>query len=197
LEFELYISGIGGQGVQLVAKTLALATLAEGRYAMLTGEYGSLMRGGSSLATVILGNAPLQALPVIPQARAALVLHHQYWEAPRQRLRNGALVAVDESIAGHLPPMPAQTIVLVPATQIATRCNAPMAAGMALLGGFAALTGVAKVDSLVAAMKQIVPSYRRQHIETNERALREGAGSVQAGGMPICLNGAPAASGTR
>jgi Pyruvate/2-oxoacid:ferredoxin oxidoreductase gamma subunit len=188
LEFELYIAGIGGQGVQLIAKTLALATLAEGRFAMLTGEYGSLMRGGSSLATVVLGNAPLRALPVIPQARAALVLHHMYWEAPRQRLRNGALVAIDEAIAAHLPPMPAQVIVRIPATQIATRSGAPMAAGMALLGGFSALTGLIGIDSLVEAMKKIVPPYRRQHLETNEKALRGGADSVQAGAMPIDLD---------
>jgi 2-oxoglutarate ferredoxin oxidoreductase subunit gamma len=188
LEFELYISGIGGQGVQLVAKTLALAGLTEGRHAMLTGEYGSLMRGGSSLASVVIGNAPLRALPVIAQARAALVLHQLYWEAPRRRLRPGALIAVDEAIYCHLPQMPEQHVVRIPAMRIATQIGNPMAAGLALLAGFAALTGLVKTENLIAAMKQIVPSYRREHLETNEQALRLGADSVAAGSLSINLD---------
>ena len=47
-----------------------------------------------------------------------------------------------------------------------------MAAGFVMLAGLATLTGIVAIDSLVAAMKQLVPSYRRQHIETNDRALR-------------------------
>jgi 2-oxoglutarate ferredoxin oxidoreductase subunit gamma len=189
LEFELYICGIGGQGIQLLAKALALAALSEGRHVMLTGEYGSLMRGGSSLASVVIGNEPLQGLPVISQARAALVLHQAYWASRQGRLRHGALIAVDAAIADHLAPMPAQWLVRVPATQIAGQIGNPLAAGLVLLGGFAAMTCLVGIDSLVEAMRQIVPAYRREHLQTNDEALRRGAGSVTAGSWRVDLEG--------
>lgn len=180
MEWELYMAGIGGQGIQLMARVLALAGIAEQRHVQVTAEYGYTMRGGSSLATVVLGNAPLRALPVIAAARSALIMHHAYWDAPRQRLRPGALLVADDAIADKLPAMPEHTLVVVPASRIAKDIGNPMVAGLALLSAYAAVTGLVQVDSLVSAMKQVVPSYRRQHVETNERALREGAASATA-----------------
>ena len=51
---DLLLTGIGGQGIQLCAKTLALAGTAEGLDAMLTAHYGGQMRGGMTEATVVL-----------------------------------------------------------------------------------------------------------------------------------------------
>ena len=52
------------------------------------------------------------------------------------------------------------------------------------------LTGIVEVESLIAAMKQLVPAYRRQHVETNERALRAGADAAAPGLAPIAFQAA-------
>ena len=54
MEFAFFVSGVGGQGVQLMCKVMALAATAENRYAMLSSDYGGQMRGGSSLGTVVV-----------------------------------------------------------------------------------------------------------------------------------------------
>jgi Pyruvate/2-oxoacid:ferredoxin oxidoreductase gamma subunit len=190
VEWELYMAGIGGQGIQLMAKVLALAGMAEQRHAMVTAEYGYTMRGGSSLATVVLGNAPLRALPVIAQGRSALIMHHAFWDAPRKRLRPGSLLVADAAIAEQLPAMPEHTLITVPATRIAIDIGNPMVAGLALLSAYATITGLVHTESLVDAMKQVVPSYRRQHVETNERALREGASGCGDYRYPVDLDAA-------
>ena len=41
------------------------------------------------------------------------------------------------------------------------------------------------INALVDGMKEAVPSYRRQHIETNERALRAGWDAATAGAAPV------------
>ena len=55
---------------------------------------------------------------------------------------------------------------------------------MVLAAAYAALTGLVAVESLVEAMRESVPSYRRQHLESNEKALRTGYDSVEPGLAP-------------
>ena len=62
--------------------------------------------------------------------------------------------------------------------------GSPMSAGFVMLGAFASITGLVRVDSAVDAMRQLVPAYRSQHIAANERAIRAGADSAPASGCP-------------
>lgn len=178
MELDLFISGIGGQGIQLIGKSLALAAIKDGRHVMLAGEYGGHMRGGSSVGTVVIGARPVRALPILPHAGSAIALSHLFWERVGSRLRPGSLVLAEETIAADLPDMARHRLVKLPATAMATEQGSRMAAGMVMLGAFAAMTGAVKVDSAVAAMAEQIPSYRRQHIDANERAIRAGAAAV-------------------
>jgi hypothetical protein len=45
------------------------------------------------------------------------------------------------------------------------------------------------VDSVIEAMQQLVPSYRTQHLEANERAIRAGAAEVPALAAPAWAEG--------
>lgn len=172
MKLELYISGIGGQGIQLLSKVLAMAAIAEGRYVLLASEYGFTMRGGLSLATMVIASRPVTALPVIAAADAAIVLHQQYLDTPASRLRPNALVVTDVNIVDKLPPLPTQNIKAFDALGIAREVGSTMTAGLALLSYFNSTTGLVATDSLVKAMKELIPSYRSQHIENNEKAIR-------------------------
>lgn len=102
MEYETFVSGIGGQGIQLISKMFAVAAMANGRHVMPNGVYGGEMRGGKSLATVVIGVEPLRALPVTAQASATVVPHGNFWEAPRERLHANALILADSGISAHL-----------------------------------------------------------------------------------------------
>ena len=99
MEYGTFVSGIGGQGIQLVAKMLALAASNENRFVMFNGAYGGEMRGGKSMATIHIGDAPLHALPVAARADAAVVLHHRFWAEPAARMDPDALLVVDTETA--------------------------------------------------------------------------------------------------
>jgi sirohydrochlorin ferrochelatase len=43
---------------------------------------------------------------------------------------------------------------------------------------------MAGIEALVAAMKELVPPYRTQHVVLNEAALRAGAEAVVTAGAP-------------
>ena len=181
MQREVILTGIGGQGVQLAAKTLAMAATAEGRRVMMSSHYGGEMRGGQTEASVVVADVDLRAVPILESAWSAMVMHGRYWPGVAARLRDGGLVVVNTTVAGEvvddegrLAPEGVE-LVGVPAGEIASGIGAPMAAGFVLLGAYAAATGVVGADSLVGSMKELVPPYRTQHVAANEAAIRAGA----------------------
>jgi 2-oxoglutarate ferredoxin oxidoreductase subunit gamma len=181
LATEVIVAGIGGQGGQLLAKCLAAAAALEDSEAFLTSEVGGEMRGGHSLATVALGPGATRTLPVIPEVDAAIVLSPALWPQVAAVLRPGGLLVLDSTL-GPWDRVPAGVEALdVPATRLAREVDAPLGAGFVLLAAYNAQSGQVSLDSLIAAMRPMVPSYRTQHLEANERALRSGAAFLLAG----------------
>ncbi|HMD44798.1 MAG TPA: 2-oxoacid:acceptor oxidoreductase family protein [Acidimicrobiales bacterium] len=174
MEIETLLTGIGGQGIQLAARTLAEAAIADGREVMVFGSYGGMMRGGRTDATVIVGDERLLAPPTVPSAWCALAMHHQYWAAVAERLRRGAVAVVDQSVFGEVPAVPGVTVVAVAASARAAEMGTPMAASMVALGALAAATALTGLDALLEASAGVLPPYRRQHAEANAAALAAG-----------------------
>jgi len=174
------MTGIGGQGVQLAARVVTLAALAEGRHVQLFGSYGGMMRGGDTSATIVVGDQAVESPPTIAATWSAVVMHHDYWDTTRRRLRPGSVVLVNTTVFEHEVDWSPYALVPVPATEIAGTVGSVMTASMVMVGAYAAATGLVTLDGLVAAVGEVLPEYRRQHRELNERALRLGADHVPA-----------------
>ena len=179
-ETAIIIAGLGGQGVQLLSKVLARAALAEGRHVMLAAEYGGEMRGGRSFTSVVIGPGPLRSLPVVERADLALVLHEKFWEESDHLLQPGGLAFVeaaffDAVVQKSAATEPTRRFASLRGLDCAKAAGSAMGGGLALLAGFCAHTGLARIDNLVSVMAEITPPYRQQHIASNERAIRAGA----------------------
>ena len=178
-EREVIVTGIGGQGIQLLAKTLALAATREGKHAMLAADYGGEMRGGPSKACVVVGDAPLRALPVLASAWSAIVAHHRYSEPALARVRTQGPVVVNAPLVDPATVRPDLRVYTVDAGRIAIEASAPQAVGFVLLGAYNAVAKLVEPAALVVAMEELLPPYRRQHAPANARALDAGAAAVE------------------
>lgn len=167
-------TGIGGQGVQLAAQVLARAAAAEGRSVSLFGVYGGMMRGGNTDSSIVVADGPIQAPPLLSHTWAAVLMHHKYWEPIAPKIRPGGIVVVNSSLFEGDLDRSRYTVLEVAATDLATELGAPLAASMVITGAFIAATGLVGLDSAIDAMTASIPSYRRQHIDTNAAALRRG-----------------------
>jgi 2-oxoglutarate ferredoxin oxidoreductase subunit gamma len=174
VEREIRLTGVGGQGIQLAGQVLARAAVHEGRHVMTLGTYGGTMRGGNTDYTLVVADEPIATPPIVPRFWAALAMHHQFFGPTRERLRPDSLVAVDEALFDATLDRGAQRVLEVPATRIATELGSAMAGSMVLTGAFAAWCRLVGIEALVSAMCDSVPSYRQEHIERNEAALRAG-----------------------
>lgn len=189
---DVIFTGIGGQGVQLCSKVLANAAVAAGRHVMLSSYFGGEMRGGRTEATVITRDQPVDLPPIVPRLDAMIVLHPAFLADALPRLVAAPLIVSDAWAWADAasPPSLASAhsvsggrVVRIPAREIAAGLGAPVAAGLALVGAFAALTGVADDDALAAATRQLVPPHRAAALEANLAALRAGADAVR--GTPV------------
>ena len=97
-ELEIMWTGIGGQGVQLAAKILALAATRDGREVMSLGTYGGTMRGGNTDATIVIADGPILSPPMVSKTWAALVVHPRFYEPIAPKLRPDGLVFVDADL---------------------------------------------------------------------------------------------------
>jgi Pyruvate/2-oxoacid:ferredoxin oxidoreductase gamma subunit len=184
VEREILLTGIGGQGVQLAAQVIARAAIREQRHVMALGTYGGSMRGGNTDSTLIVGEAPISSPPIVARSWAGLGAHPRSWGGVRAKLRAGGIAVWDADLFGEPGDAGAAHGVPVPATALATGLGAPQAACLVLVGALAGATALVGLDSLVAAMEEALPPYRRQHAAKNAEALRAGFGAVAAGLAP-------------
>ena len=180
LEREVLWTGIGGQGVQLAAKILALAATREGREVMSLGTYGGTMRGGNTDATIVIADGPITSPPMVSKAWSGVIAHPRYFDFVGPKLRAGGIVLVDGDLLDEpLPKTPAE-LISIPATQIAREAEAPKAAALVLLGAFARATGIVSPEALEEALAECLPSYRKDSLDSNLRALAAGHSALAA-----------------
>ena len=172
------MTGVGGQGVQLLAKLLAQAAVREGRQVMTFGMFMGTIRGGSSESTVVVADGEIVAPPIVPSVWGVLAMHGEGLAKIAPKVERGGVVVLNSTLVLRAPDWDGVAGVAVPAGALAKAAGQPMAAGMVLLGAFAAATGLVAVATLEAALADVLPPHRRAHVDANRRALGVGAEAV-------------------
>jgi len=171
---DVILTGIGGQGIQLCAKVLALAAAADDHHVMLSSYFGGEMRGGRTEATIVTRDAPITGLPpIVPRLDAAIVLHPAFLGDALPRLTDDPLIVTDAWAWPDDAPRNGR-VVRVPARERAAELGAPVAAGLVLVGAFAAITGTARPESLAGAVRELVPAHRAAALEADLAAVAAG-----------------------
>jgi Pyruvate/2-oxoacid:ferredoxin oxidoreductase gamma subunit len=173
-EREVVFTGIGGQGIQLMAKVLAEAATQAGKHVMLFGVYQGMMRGGPSESTVVIGDAEIQAPPIIPHCSAIVAMHPQGLDVLARKLRPEGVLFANQTLVKAAPRSDVR-LLGVPATHLAEQAGSIAAASMVMLGAFVAATAIVDFDAVVAAMRGALPAHRRQRADENARFLTLGA----------------------
>src|SRR3989442_5525565 len=113
------MTGIGGQGIQLIAKFLAQAGIREGRQVMMFGIFMGMIRGGSSESTVVIADDEIVTPPIVPDVWGGLAMHPEGLPALATKARPGGGLPLNSSLV--VPPPGAGRVrrVSVAATQMA------------------------------------------------------------------------------
>lgn len=164
--FQIRIHGRGGQGVVTGAEMLSIAGFMEGRHAQAFPSFGSERTGAPVVAFCRIDDREIRLREPI-QDPDCLILQDP--TLPRvvdvfSGLQpNGYLLVNtnksfdDLNLRALVDKLPAGHAVTVPATELALKHVRRPAPNAALLGAFAALTGLVHFDSVLRAIQQTFP----------------------------------------
>ena len=175
----MMIAGFGGQGVLVCGKLLAYAGMLEGKHVTWFPSYGAEIRGGTANCTVIISSNEIGS-PVVQNPSAMLIFNEASFLKFEKRIKAGGHLFLNTSLV-HAPSNRHDiTRIEVRANDIAEDLGDSRIANMVMLGAFLDKTGVVAMESVLAALKQVLPPRRHSLIPLNKNALKRGA--------DLCIN---------
>jgi len=183
--FQIRIHGRGGQGVVTAAEMLSLAAFNERRYAQAFPSFGSERTGAPVVAFCRIDDKEIRLREPIMQPDALIIqdptLLHQVdvfagLAAEGYILINTARTFEELGVGEFLRGFRAGRLYTVPATELALKHVGRPVPNAALLGGFAAASGLISIDSVAAAIRE---KFSGRIAEGNVAAARAAHDEVQ------------------
>ena len=161
--FQIRIHGRGGQGVVTAAEMLALAGFMEGHKAQAFPSFGSERTGAPVVAFARLSSQEIRLREPVLEPDVVLIQDRTLLDSvdvfgglkPEGYVLINSSQSVEalglEDLARHLP---AGHVLTVPATRFALEKIGRPLPGAGMLAGFAAMTGMMKLESVQAAYNE-------------------------------------------
>ena len=164
--FQIRIHGRGGQGVVTAAEVLSVAAFIEDKHAQAFPSFGSERMGAPVVSFCRIDTKEIRLREPVVAPDALVVQDVTLFKAIDvfQGLTNGGYLLVntnrsfgDLQLDAVVTKLPAGHAVTVPATELALKHIGRPVPNAALLGAFAALTGMVRLESVAKAIREAFP----------------------------------------
>ena len=174
---ELIVAGFGGQGVLSLGMTLAYAGMVEDKEISWMPSYGPEMRGGTANCITILSSEKISS-PIIHLFDSAIVLNQPSMDKFAPRVKAGGVLLYESD--NVLKPSTRTDIQLVgiPAATEALKMKNAKTMNMIVLGAYLQLKPVVEIESILEALKKVLPEKYHHLLPINRQALERGAEMV-------------------
>jgi 2-oxoglutarate ferredoxin oxidoreductase subunit gamma len=168
--YEIRLSGSGGQGLILAGIILARAAVLDKRRVTQTQSYGPESRGGSSRADVIISDHEIH-FPEATHFNCLLALTQEACDKYLFDLRENGILIIDITFVKNLA-LAAENTYEVPFTDIAIeKLGSPITTNIMSLAFLVKVTGIVKEASLKQSIAETVkPAF----VELNHKAMKLG-----------------------
>lgn len=190
---DVYLVGVGGQGIITASRMIGQAALSAGKHVLLSETHGMAQRGGSVVCTARIGDLHS---PLIPDGRADVILSFELLETLRALPKASRSTLVISSSERIVPvsvstkrlkypsvqdvraavEMVTEKLVIVDAPRLALQAGVPMSSNIVMVGALAGTgaLGLAR-KHFEAALEAVIP----RKIPENLRAFSAGFDSVK------------------
>ncbi len=175
---ELIIAGFGGQGVLSMGMTLAYAGMVENKEISWMPSYGPEMRGGTANCIAILSDTKISS-PIISIFDSAIVLNQPSMEKFETKIKPGGLLIYESSNIVKPSTRTDIEIIGIPAATEAVKMKNSKILNMIMLGAYLERKPVVKIDSIIEALKKVLPERYHNLLPINKQALERGAELVE------------------
>jgi 2-oxoglutarate ferredoxin oxidoreductase subunit gamma len=170
---ELIVAGFGGQGVLSLGMTLAYAGMIEGKEISWMPSYGPEMRGGTANCITIISDNKVSS-PIISFFDTAIVLNQPSMDKFAPKVKPGGLLLYESGNIFNPGTRTDIEIIGIPATTEALQMKNAKIMNMIILGAYLALRPVVKNESILEALKQVLPPKYHHLLAINQQALEKG-----------------------
>src|SRR5687767_7909331 len=168
---EIRVAGFGGQGVILSAMIIGrAAAIHQGGYATMTQSFGPEARGGACSAQVLCSDSPI-LYPYVTRPDILIVMSQEAYHRFVPELKERSLLLVEQDLVRVSELPPGVRVHSVPATRLAEELGKRMVLNVAMVGFFAAVTGLLSPQALREAVCDSIPEAAR---DLNLRAFEKG-----------------------
>ncbi len=159
--FQIRIHGRGGQGVVTSAELLSVAAFNEGRHAQGFPSFGSERMGAPVMAFCRIDDKPVRLREPVMEPDALIIqdptLLHQVdvfagFKRDGYILINTSKTFTELGLAEFIKDCRQERLCSVPATDLSVKHLGRPMPNVPLLGGFAAISGAIKLESVVMAI---------------------------------------------
>jgi 2-oxoglutarate ferredoxin oxidoreductase subunit gamma len=170
---EIVFAGFGGQGVLSMGMVVAYAGMIENREVCWMPSYGPEMRGGTANCIVIVSTDTISS-PIVTSFDAAVVLNQPSMDRFESTVKPGGALIYDSTNI-IVPPSRTDVIaVAIPASEEAIRMENKRIMNMIVLGALLGVKPVITVDSVIEALRTVLPARHHTLLPLNERAIWRG-----------------------
>ena len=170
---QFIFAGFGGQGMLLIGKFLAMASMLEGKHVSWLPSYGPEMRGGTANCSVNVSDEEV-ASPIVDQADVVIAMNLPSLDKFEKSVRPGGVLVINSSISERKSVRDDITVVYCDAMKIADEVGNPKGANVAILGAMMAKVDVCSVDSMIEAIRIELGERKARFLEGNKKALLAG-----------------------
>ena len=168
--YEIRLSGSGGQGLILAGIILGRAAVLDKRRVTQTQSYGPESRGGSSRADVIISDQEIY-FPEATSFNCLLALTQEACDKYLLDLRENGILIIDTTFVKNLALAAEQTYEL-PFTEIAIeKLGSPISTNILSLAFLVKVTGIVKESSLKQSISE---SVKPAFVDLNLKAMKLG-----------------------
>jgi 2-oxoglutarate ferredoxin oxidoreductase subunit gamma len=170
---EIIIAGFGGQGVLSMGQTLGYAAMVEGKNVTWMPSYGPEMRGGTANCITIVSDETISS-PILSRFDTAIILNQPSMEKFESKVKPGGLIVYESTNILHAPERKDIEVYAIPASDAANKLNNIKVANMVLLGAYLAKRPIIQIDSIITALKKVLPERYHNLLQLNRDALMKG-----------------------
>jgi len=185
VQTSLLIAGFGGQGILVTGQVIATACMLDGKEVTYMPAYGAEVRGGTVHVTIVIADRRISS-PYVPAPDAAIVMNRPSLDRFEPALQPGGLLVSNTSLVDRAPRRDDLRVVPLAANDIASELGNPRVVALVALGAYVAAAGVTWLDSLLQALRRVLPKERHGLLPLNQQALERGMAcfrSAQAAGV--------------
>jgi pyruvate ferredoxin oxidoreductase gamma subunit len=172
---QIRIHGRGGQGVVTAAEILAIAAFIDGQYSQAFPSFGVERTGAPIEAYVRIDEKPIRIREHIHTPDIIIIQDATLLDtvnvASGCTPKTFAIINTTKDKNGIKLDIPAENITTVDATKIALEELGKNLANTVILGAFAKVSGLFKLDSLKKAIKQKFADKNQEIINKNIKAI--------------------------